>query len=109
MYDFLLQTIFFTSIGLIIYLMARAVPRVTEVGDTAHAPGRFDRFLSRLPLHTIDERINIFFEKFLRRMKVVIMKSDNLVNKYLGKLKKHNKTQLPEISNSLFDKDEQKP
>lgn len=105
MYDFLLQTIFFASIGLVIYLLARAVPRVDEAGEVIHAPGRFDRFLSRLPLHEIDARINIFFEKFLRRLKVMTMKSDNLINKYLGKIKKHNKSALPEIPKNIFDKE----
>jgi len=90
MYDFLLQTSFFVSLGVVIYLLARAVPRIHESGEIVHAPGRFDRLLSKLPLQKIDERINVFLEKFLRRAKVVLMKLDNFINHHLGRLRKSN-------------------
>lgn len=90
MYDFLLQSTFFLSLGVIVYLLARAVPRVNEEGETAHAPGFFDRLLTKLPLREIDNWLNAFFEKFLRRLRVGLMKLDNLVNQYLSKFKKPN-------------------
>lgn len=91
MYDFLLQTIFFVSLGVIIYMLARAVPRVTESGETVHTTDIFDRILSRLPLSKIDARLNLLIEKFLRRVKVWILKIDNLVNKRLKNIKSSEK------------------
>jgi len=88
MYDFLLQTSLFLSLGVIIYLLARAVPRVDEAGATIHSRGFFDRLLSRLPLKHIDERLTVLWEKFLRRAKVSILKLDNFINQKLGRLKK---------------------
>ena len=89
MYDFLLQTSFFLSIGAILYLMARAVPRVSDAKPETHAPGVFDKLLSKLPLGALDERLEVFFEKSLRRVKVLILKLDNLINRYLGRFKKN--------------------
>jgi hypothetical protein len=87
MYDFLLQTILFLSLGVVIYLLARAVPRVTESGEVIHAPGRFDRLLTKLPLRKIDERLNTGFAKALRTMKVWVMKSGNVLDERMARLK----------------------
>ncbi len=90
MYDFILQTILFVSLGAVIYLMARAVPRVNDAGETVHTMGAFDRFLSRLPLREVDERLNSYSEKFLRRLRVFTLRFDNTLNQKLEKLKKAN-------------------
>ena len=105
MYDFLLQSIFFLSLGVVIYLMARAVPRISESGEVIHAPSRFDRLLSRLPLARIDEKLNGFFEKFLRRLKVLIMRSDNFINNHLSKIKKEADSKIKDDAKvSIFEK-----
>ena len=44
--------------------------------------------MSKLPMAKIDENINSFLAKFLRRSKVVVMKIDNFINHRLGKLTK---------------------
>ena len=91
MYDFILQIAVFLSLGLIIVLLARALPRIEE--DKAPAAKKsnvFDKILSRLPLAKIDLFVNSVLGKILRRMKVVVLKADNLINNYLGKLKKTN-------------------
>lgn len=92
MYDFLLQSTLFLSLGAIIFLMARAVPRVDESGEARHPGGRFDRMLSKLPLREIDERLDLVLEKILRRLKIVVMKSDNIINSYLNRFKRQNVT-----------------
>ena len=105
MYDFLLQTIFFVSLGAVIYLLARAVPRVTEAGEVIHAHGRFDRFLSRLPLRQIDERLNLGFEKTLRTLKVWVMKSGNALDGRMARLKQHlERHEQKSESANLFEK-----
>ena len=105
MYDFLLQTIFFVSLGLVVYILARAVPRVSDTGEAMHTPGRFDRLLMKLPLHKIDERLNVFFEKTLRTMKVWIMKSGNVVDERISRLKTHlDHQEKKSESANLFEK-----
>ena len=105
MYDFLLQTIFFVSLGVVVYMLARAVPRVSESGEVMHVEGRLDRLLARLPLHKIDDRLNALFEKILRTLKVWIMKSENVVDDRMDRLKAHLDHQEKKTeSANLFEK-----
>lgn len=88
MYNLILQLATFSSLAVIVYLMARAVPRVKDDGAPAHAPGAFDRLLSKLPLEAMDARLNSASEKVLRKLKVFVMKVDNLLNQYLKRVRK---------------------
>lgn len=90
MYDLVLQTSFFLGLGVVVYLLARAVPRVSDTGEPIHAPGAFDRALRKLPLEKIDKWLNALFEKILRKVRVMLLKLDNIVNASLGRLKKTN-------------------
>ena len=87
MYNFVLQILMFSSLGLIIYLFARAVPRVGEA-EAPRGSGFFDKLMAKLPMAKIDKSLDSFFAKFLRKLRVVIMKLDNFINHRLGKLKK---------------------
>ena len=87
MYNFLLQIIVFVSLGLIIYLMARALPRVSDV-EPRRGPNIFDRLIKKVPTQKIDQGINSFLVKSLRKIKVVLLKIDNFINHRLGKLSK---------------------
>ncbi len=90
MYNLILQLFLFSSLGTIIFLFARAVPRVTDEKEAVHPASFFDKILTRLPLATIDNAVNAFFEKTLRKSKVVVLKLDNIITGYLGRLKKTN-------------------
>lgn len=94
MYDFILQTIVFLSLGAVIYLLARALPRITNESEAAVPikPTYLDRLLNRIPLQKIDEAINGFIAKILRKTKVVVMKIDNFIHDNLNKLSKNNVT-----------------
>ena len=92
MYDFLLQTIFFSSIAFVIYLMARALPRVQDQTETTGTkPDYFGQMMKKLPLEKVDSAVNSFLSKLLRKLKIVILKIDNLVNKLLNRTKKAEK------------------
>ncbi len=108
MYDFLLQISLFISLGIIIYLFARAVPRVDESGEVVHTHGRIDRFLAKLPLDKIDDRLNVILEKTLRKTRIFTMKVDNVIDDRLAKLKKNGNG--VQVRQGLFEKreDEQK-
>ncbi len=93
MYDFLLQIIFFTSLAFIIYLLARTLPRVSEeeAASGSLKENYFDKLIKKLPLDKIDVAFNLFTGKILRRLKIVILKIDNLLNRLLNKTKSENK------------------
>lgn len=88
MYSLLLQLITFSSLALLIYLMARAVPRVKDEEVRVHAPGKFDALLKKLPLEKMDARLSSFSEKSLRKLRVVILKFDNMLQNYLKRVKR---------------------
>ncbi len=102
MYNLLLQIALFASLGAIVYLIARAVPRIPET--SAPAPGKdwFDRVLTRLPLHETDLWLNARFEKLLRRAKVIILKFDNLVAHLLKRVRKGSKSADEDKGENLF-------
>jgi len=91
MYDFILQIVTFLSLGVLIYLFARALPRINENVSSEPTPRTdyIDKAMKKLPLSKIDSMINLFIGKALRRIKVVVMKVDNVINRHLNKVKKN--------------------
>jgi len=88
MYNFFIEMSMLVSLGLIVYLFARAVPRIAhDVPENAQPLGGFDRFIGKLPLEKIDRFLHSFFEKALRKSKIVLMKIDNYINSHLKSLK----------------------
>lgn len=88
MYNFILQIFIMVSLGTIVFLVARTLPRITET-ETVNPPKRKINWFSSFPFEKIDEAINAFMEKFLRRIKLILMKMDNTVSKHLNKFKKN--------------------
>jgi ABC-type amino acid transport substrate-binding protein len=86
MYNFILQIAIMLSLGTVIYLMARAVPRMGD--EISKPPVKFDRWIDSIKLEKIDIFLNNFIEKFLRKIKLFLMKLDNVTNDYLDKIKK---------------------
>ncbi len=89
MTSFILQILVFVSLGLIVYLLVKAAPRVGNE-PLPKQVNPFDKLMAKVPMAKIDENINSFLSKFLRKSKVVIMKIDNFINHRLGKLTKKN-------------------
>ena|SRR3989344_4816510 len=86
--NFVLQILVFTSLGTVIYLLARALPRVGDLPSPERKPNFLDRMISKVPMAKIDESLDSFFAKTLRKIKVLILKIDNFINDRLGKLSK---------------------
>jgi len=87
MFKFILDIVVVISLGVVLYLLARTLPRISEVAD--------DTLESRIRTHRLsmyvermDEWVKAFFEKFLRRAKVWILKLDNTVSERLNRSKK---------------------
>jgi hypothetical protein len=90
MYSFILQVIFFTSLGVIVYLFSRAIPRVPDEDEAPHAAAGFDELLRKLPLSHIDTKINSFFERSLEKSRTGLMKFDGVLHRTLNRLKATN-------------------
>ncbi|MDP3953283.1 MAG: hypothetical protein Q8P99_00445, partial [bacterium] len=61
-------------------LMSAALPRIEEEEDKGDDPGTKR---SSLPLDKLDQLLIKAKDKFLRKMKVVVMKADNFISKQL--------------------------
>jgi hypothetical protein len=89
MYNFVVQTGLILSLTVIVYLLARALPRVAQEIESGPRHGAFDKFMKRIPLERLDIVIHGFAIKILRKTKIIVLKVDNLINSYLDQLKKH--------------------
>lgn len=89
MYAFLLQLTFITGLAVMTFILLRSLPRVSTEGEVEPSiAARFADFLGRLPLHHVDERINGFLFKFLRRVRIFMLKLDNRLVRQLDRVKK---------------------
>ena|ERR1051325_3142953 len=86
MVDFILDMAIMLSLGYIVYLVARTLPRIEDTNDSGNfvfkshwITGYLERF---------DEWVAAYSEKFLRRTKVLTMRMDNSVSKRLHKFRK---------------------
>ncbi|MEK9150510.1 MAG: hypothetical protein AAB411_00235 [Patescibacteria group bacterium] len=88
MYNFILQTALMIGLGIMIYLVGRAVPRVSD--DVSRPLIKTLRPFGGLTLEKIDLALNSFLEKTLRKAKLLILRLDNAISGYLDKIKKIN-------------------
>lgn len=102
MYNFILQTIIMVSLGAVIYLFARAVPRVDDSAPSKQSRDYIEELLNKLPLEKADAFLSALFEKTLRKLKVVILKLDNLLTKHLQNLKPTAGAGKNEAASKLF-------
>jgi large-conductance mechanosensitive channel len=82
MYELILQIILMLSLAAIVYLMALAVPRLEETEKKKNSNGN-----ASLPLEKLDTLLDGVKDKLLRRLKVVVMRTDNFISKQLNNKK----------------------
>ncbi len=109
MYNFILQTIIMVSLATIIYLFARAVPRVQDSAMQSRNKDYFGDLFDRLPLEKADAFLTMLMERFLRSFKVVILKLDNLLTAHLKSLRGSDSLGKNEAAGQLFSSGENKP
>lgn len=103
MYDFTLQLFFIGSASLVVYMFVRALPRVADIDKPPTIYDYFDAWLAKLPLHHVDSRLNALLFKFLKRVRVIIMKIDNHLIHHLERVRQNGK-QTENSVQELFDK-----
>ena len=101
MYNFILQTIVMFSLGTLIYLAARSLPRVSETDLSPDSLSDIlDQLAKKIPFEKADAAASYYLEVLLRRFKVAVLKLDNLLTKHLQNLKPPAEPAKP----SLFEK-----
>ena len=82
-----LLNVLILSLGTIAYLVVRAMPRVRDAYPSDRKGGVLERWLtSELP-EKLDLAFNSFLAKSLRRVKIFVMKADNLLTYRLSRVK----------------------
>ena len=84
MFDFILQLSIVISLAAIIYLLARAVPRVRDEDLITATESYFERLIAKVPVHKIDTWFGLVVAKFLRRLRVIVLKLDNLLHRSIA-------------------------
>lgn len=101
-YSFFLQLIMMMSLGAIIYIFASAVPRIEDEEEISQRHGFWEKLVKKIPLDRIDNYFNLFLQKIFRRIKVFLMKMDNLVTSRLDQFKNGNEQNGKKEKNDLF-------
>ena len=88
MVEFIFTTILMLCLGTVLYLMVRALPRIEEVSEGV---GEGNKSLLERWVHSeIPERIDAAFSgfmlKFLRRVKIIVLRIVNAIAKGLRKM-----------------------
>ncbi len=84
MLEFIVTNVVMFSLGAILYMMVRTLPRIEEFG-TEDKKGFFERWATSEMPEKVDATLNIFLMKFLRRFRIFVLKLDNALT---GQLKK---------------------
>lgn len=83
---FIFTTVLMISLSAVLYLMVRALPRIAEE-PAVEKQNFLDRWThSQIP-EKVDAVLNGFLFKFMRKLKVVVLKADNSLSTHLEKVK----------------------
>ncbi|GEM_PF-1516838 len=84
------EIVFFFGLGAMIYLIARALPRIGDDLSPASPSTPVDRLLGKIPVEKLDEVSSRVLEKVLRRTRLAILRLDNFLGKSLESVKRSN-------------------
>ncbi len=81
-----------------VLILSRALPRIEDESMAVRRGKKIGNVSGRFSLEKIDDTINVFIHKVLRRLKVFIMKIDNALSAKLRSFNKKEPTMktLPE-------------
>ena len=81
MIQFIVQTLIMVSLAAILYLMAKAIPRISD--EPENNPTNQSRVMAYV--EKLDEFVRAFLERILRQVRVWILKLDNFISKKLNR------------------------
>lgn len=88
MAEFILQLVLVVSGGVLLYLVARTLPRLDETDPTPGPRHMLPEWVMHY-LERADEELIAFFERIVRLLRVALMKFDNTLGEKMRKLKKN--------------------
>ncbi len=86
MFRFIIQTLIMAALAFMVYLMAEALPRISDEEVDAIKIKRSTRLMGYI--EKVDNVLKSFLEKFLRKSKVWLLQLNNFIEKKLSKFKK---------------------
>lgn len=86
MFQFIVTNIFVISLGIILYVAVRTLPRIEESG-IPEKRNAWEKWLASGVPERVDRVLNSFLAKFLRKLKVFLLRADNAVTTQLKKVK----------------------
>lgn len=89
MFQFIVTNVLMVSLGTILYLTVRTLPRIEDAG-VPEKRGLLERWLTSEAPEKIDAVLNGFILKFLRRARVAVLKLDNSLTGQLKKIQLEN-------------------
>lgn len=89
MFQFIITNIFMVSLGVMLYVAIRTLPRIEE-NLAQDKKVIWERWLASEMPEKLDRALNGFLLKFLRRLKIVLLKIDNSLAKHLRKVHQAN-------------------
>ena len=87
MIEFNLIDILLISLGVILYIIAQALPRVDDNPEMVEKKNFLDRFAHSDVPEKLDGMFNMFLLKFLKRIKILTLKLDNALSRQLKKIR----------------------
>ncbi len=84
-FQFFLTNIFMISIGMILYLAARTLPRI-ELDPETDKKGLFEKWITSEVPEKIDAMLNGFLFKTFKRMRVMLLRFDNSLGEHIKKM-----------------------
>lgn len=87
MIEFILIDILLISLGVILYIIAQALPRVDDNPEMVEKKNFLDRFAHSDVPEKLDGMFNMFLLKFLKRIKILTLKLDNALSRQLKKIR----------------------
>lgn len=105
MLRFIIQTLIMLSLGAMLYLMAKALPRVEDENQDAV---RMSQSKIMAYVERFDEIFKVSLEKALRRLRVWLLRLDNFISKKLNRFKKNGTREAKPSLTSEEGKEEDK-
>ncbi len=104
MAEFILQLVIVVAGGILLYLVARTLPRLDETDPTPGPRHMLPEWVMHY-LERADEELIALFERIVRWLRVALMKFDNTLGERVRKLKRNgtngNGKGLPPLENDV--------
>ncbi len=86
MLQFVFTNIFLLSLGVLLYLSVRSLPRLEEEAPAERKRHWLERWIASEIPHRLDEAVSLYLGKLLRKTKVWLLRFDNILTRHLSKL-----------------------